>query len=150
MMGTFDGLVAFPLTPATWDGQVETQGLTRLLSRLCDAGVDSIGLLGSTGIYAYLSREQREFTVRTAVRHVGGRLPIIVGVGALRTDAAEDLARDAQRAGADGLLLAPVSYTPLTEEEVFEHFAAVPHARRLPHFIYHNPKTNPLHLTCHP
>ena len=64
-----------------------------------------------------------------------------MGIGALRTDDARDLARDAKAAGADGLLLAPVSYTPLTEEEVFQHFVAVARATDLPLCIYNNPGT---------
>jgi 4-hydroxy-tetrahydrodipicolinate synthase len=63
----------------------------------------------------------------------------MVGIGALRTDDAQDLARDAAAAGADGLLLAPVSYTPLTDEEVFQHFSAVASVSGLPVCIYNNP-----------
>jgi dihydrodipicolinate synthase/N-acetylneuraminate lyase len=55
----FRCLSAFPLTPADPDGRVDAQALSRLLERLCEAKVDSIGLLGSTGIYAYLSPEER-------------------------------------------------------------------------------------------
>ena len=51
------------------------------------------------------------------------------------------LARDAEAAGADGLLLAPVSYTPLLDDEVFEHFRAVAGATALPICIYDNPAT---------
>lgn len=51
------------------------------------------------------------------------------------------LARDAQEAGASGLLLAPVSYAPLTDEEVFQHFGAVVEAGRLLMCIYNNPRT---------
>ncbi|OYX81636.1 MAG: dihydrodipicolinate synthase family protein [Azorhizobium sp. 35-67-5] len=105
------------------------------------AGVDSIGLLGSTGTYAYLSRAERRRAIEAAVETVGGRVPLIVGIGALRTDDAQDLARDATAAGANGLLLAPVSYTPLTDEEVFQHFRAVAVATDLPLCIYNNPGT---------
>ena len=86
-------------------------------------------------------REERRRAVEIAVACVGGRAPILVGVGALRTDEAETLARDAKAAGADGLLLAPMSYTPLTEEEVFQHFLAVASATDLPLCIYSNPGT---------
>lgn len=48
----FHGLSAFPLTPANEQGRVDTETLARLLERVLDAGVDSLGLLGSTGIYA--------------------------------------------------------------------------------------------------
>src|SRR3954463_6216345 len=106
-------------------------------------GVDSIGLLGSTGTYAYLTRAERRRAVEAAAGCLGGRVPLIVGVGALRTDDAQDLARDAAAAGADGLLLAPVSYTPLTEEEVFQHFVSVAGATSLPLCIYNNPSTTP-------
>ncbi|WHO75014.1 dihydrodipicolinate synthase family protein [Rhizobium sp. BT03] len=137
----FHGLSAFPPTPVDMDGRVNTEALCRLLEPLRDAGVASIGLLGSTGIYAYLTREERLRAVRAAVECVKGRIPIVVGVGALRTDHACDLARDAEMAGADALLLAPVAYTPLTQEEAFQHFLAVAKAAALPLCIYNNPGT---------
>lgn len=140
-MHPFRGLCAFPITPANADGRVEVEALARLLERLCEAKVDAIGLLGSTGIYAYLSREERRRAVDAAVECVNGRVPIIVGIGALRTDHAVDLARDAEAAGADALLMAPVSYTPLTQDEAFEHYKAVTAASALPFCIYNNPGT---------
>jgi 4-hydroxy-tetrahydrodipicolinate synthase len=137
----FSGLAAFPLTPIDAEGKLQVDVLCRFLERIQAAGADSIGLLGSTGGYAYLSREARQRAVRVAVECVGGKIPIIVGVGALRTDEAETLARDAKTAGADGLLLAPMSYAPLTDEEVFQHFLAVTEAGELPLCIYNNPST---------
>jgi 4-hydroxy-tetrahydrodipicolinate synthase len=137
----FSGLSAFPLTPTDAAGHLQADVLGRFLERIQAAGADSIGLLGSTGGYAYLSREARQHAVRVAVECVGGKIPIIVGVGALRTDEAETLARDAKAAGADGLLLAPMSYAPLTDEEVFQHFSAVAEAGELPLCIYNNPST---------
>jgi 4-hydroxy-tetrahydrodipicolinate synthase len=137
----FAGLSAFPLTPADANGKVQVDALGTMLERIHAAGADSIGLLGSTGTYAYLSRAERRRAVETAVQCVGGKTPIIVGVGALRTDEAQALARDATYIGADALLLAPVSYTPLTEEEVFQHFVAVASATDLPLCIYNNPGT---------
>ena len=140
-MRPFHGLSAFPLTPADEQGRVDTAALGRLLERLCEARVDSIGLLGSTGIYAYLTRDERRRAVAAAGEAIAGRTPLIVGVGALRTDTACDLARDAAAAGADALLLAPVSYTPLTQDEAFQHFRAVAAATDLPLCIYNNPST---------
>ncbi|QWK79400.1 dihydrodipicolinate synthase family protein [Ochrobactrum sp. BTU1] len=140
-MKIFKGLSAFPLTPIDAAGNLIEDALNSFLTRVHDAGADSVGLLGSTGGYAFLTREQRRHTVRTAVQHIGGKVPLIVGVGALRTDEAQALARDAADAGADALLLAPVSYTPLTQEEGFEHFKAVASATDLPLCIYNNPGT---------
>ena len=137
----FTGLSAFPLTPADDRGEVDHAGLRRLIDRLAAAGVDSIGLLGSTGTYAYLTRSQRRAALETARVEGAGRVPILVGIGALRTDEAVCLAQDAKAAGASAGLLAPVSYTPLGDDEVFEHFAAVARGSGLPICIYDNPST---------
>ncbi|MBO9502833.1 dihydrodipicolinate synthase family protein [Brevundimonas sp. A19_0] len=139
-MRLFTGLSAFPITPMTPLGQVIADDLATLVRRIEAGGADSIGLLGSTGTYMFLDREQRRRAVATALAAVTST-PVIVGVGALRTDTACDLARDAAVEGASGLLLAPVSYTPLTEAEVYEHFRAVASATDLPLCIYSNPGT---------
>ena len=139
-MSPFQGLCAFPITPADARGQVDLAGLRTVLARLTQAGVESIGLLGSTGSYPYLSRTERRRAIEATVDQVGG-IPIVAGIGALRTDDAVDLARDAHGAGAAGGLLAPVSYTPLNDDEVFEHFATVAAATSLPLCIYNNPGT---------
>ncbi len=142
------GVSAFPITPAAPDGRVDVVALRGLLERLVAAKVDSIGLLGSTGSYPYLSRGERRRAIETAVAATGGATPLLVGVGALRTDEAVRLAQDAKGAGAAVGLLAPVSYTPLTEDEVFEHFATVARESRLPLCIYDNPGTT--HFTFSP
>lgn len=137
----FHGLSAFPITPADAAGRVDTDALCGLLKRIDTAGADSIGLLGSTGSYMYLSRAEKRRAIAAAAACLSGRTPLIVGVGALRTDEAVALAQDARDAGAQGLLLAPVSYTPLSDDEVFAHFAAVAAATGLPLCIYNNPGT---------
>jgi 4-hydroxy-tetrahydrodipicolinate synthase len=140
-MALFQGLSAFSLTPTDPAGQVQVDLLCAQLERIAAAEVDSVGLLGSTGGYAYLSRAERLRAVKAAAGCLRGRVPLMVGVGALTTAEAQGLARDAQEAGADGLLLAPMSYTPLTEEEVFRHFQAVAEVTELPLCIYNNPGT---------
>jgi 4-hydroxy-tetrahydrodipicolinate synthase len=137
----FRGLSAFPITPADARGRVDTDALATLVERLAAAEVDSIGLLGSTGTYAYLDRAERRRAVEAAADCLHGRVPLVVGVGALRTDDAQNMARDARAAGASGLLLAPMSYTQLTDDEVFEHFVAVAKATDLPLCVYNNPGT---------
>ena len=146
-MSAFAGLSAFPITPCDAAGRVDETHLRRLLAPLVEAGVDSIGLLGSTGTYAYLTREERRRAVTVAAEAVAGRVPLLVGVGALRTDEAVRLAQDAKAAGATAGLLAPVSYTPLTEDEVFAHFATVAGAGGLPLVIYDNPATTHFRFT---
>lgn len=141
------GLIAFPITLADEAGRIDEPALRGLLRRLVAAQVDGIGLLGSTGTYAYLSRAERRRAVEIAADEVAGRAKLLVGIGALRTDEAVALAADARDAGADGGLLAPVSYTPLLDDEVFAHFEAVA-AGGLPVCIYDNPGTT--HFTFRP
>ena len=140
-MSIFRGLSAFPITPANEHGVVDEEGVMRLATHLSASGVDCIGLLGSTGTYAYLSRAERRRAIRAAVKVVGGKTPLIVGIGTLRTDDAQNLARDAAAEGVNGLLMAPVSYTPLTQEEVYQHYVAVAGATSVPLCIYNNPST---------
>jgi 4-hydroxy-tetrahydrodipicolinate synthase len=137
----FRGLSAFPLTPADSDGVVDTESFAIMLDRLVAEGVDSITVLGSTGTYAYLDRRQRTRALAAAEETIAGRVPLIVGVGALRTLWVCELAGEAERLGADGLLLPPVSYTPLTQNEVFTHFQTAASATALPICIYNNPTT---------
>lgn len=137
----FHGLSAFPVTPADEHGRVNVEMLATLVDRLCEAGVNSIGLLGSTGTYAYLTRQERLRAIEAAAESVRGRVPLVVGVGALRTDEVLRLALDAETAGADAVLMAPVSYTPLTQDEVYAHYLAVTAASGLPVCIYNNPST---------
>lgn len=140
-------LSAFPITPADADGVVDTGALRALLNPLVEAGVGSIGLLGSTGTYPFLARDQRRRAVEAAVAAVGGRVPLLVGVGALRTDEAVRLAQDAKGAGAAAGLLAAMSYTPLTEDEVFAHCEAVARESGLPLHLYDNPGTTHFRFT---
>ena len=140
-MTRIHGLSAFPITPADASGRVDTAALAVLLTRLVDAGVHSVGLLGTTGSYPYLSRTERRRTIEAAAVYVAGRAPILAGIGALRTDDAVLLAQDARTAGAAAGLLAPVSYTPLLDDEVFTHFETVAREGGLPLVVYNNPAT---------
>lgn len=133
------GLSAFPLTPIT-DEAVDEGAFAGIVAGLAEAGVDSVTALGSTGSYAYLDRAERRRVVEVAVASAGG-VPVLAGVGATRTRDVLRYAEDAQAAGADGLLLAPVSYQPLGEEEVFGLFAALDAASSVPVVVYDNPGT---------
>lgn len=135
----FSGLSAFPLTPMTETG-IDEAVYIRLIEQLSQAGVDSIGALGSTGSYAYLSRAERLRAAQLAVRHAGD-VPVMVGIGALRTRDVLDLAQDAQAAGASGVLLAPMSYQRLTDDEVFSLYEAVTRSLSIPLCVYDNPGT---------
>lgn len=146
-MISLKGLSAFPITPSNRDGRVDVGALRALLDPLIAAKVDSVGLLGSTGSYPYFSRDERRRAVQAATALADGNTPILVGIGALRTDDAVRLAQDARDAGATAGLLAAVSYTPLTDDEVFEHFQTVARESGLPICIYDNPGTTHFQFT---
>lgn len=135
----FTGMSAFPLTPIC-DEEIDVSAYAGLISRLVEAGVDSITALGSTGSYMYLSTEERARVARITVEHAAG-IPVLIGIGALRTREVLANVRSAEAAGAQGLLLAPVSYQPLTEDDVFELFRTVDSATDLPLVVYDNPGT---------
>ncbi len=133
----FTDLSAFPLTPLHDDRLAET-AYAGLIRRLAAAGVDSITALGSTGSSPYLSADERKRAARIAVENAGG-VPVIVGVGALRTSHVLELARDAEAIGAAGLLLAPLSYQRLTHDDVLGLYTDVAAATALPIIVYDNP-----------
>ncbi|WP_159610935.1 dihydrodipicolinate synthase family protein [Glutamicibacter sp. JC586] len=135
----FTGLSAFPLTPMKNDC-VDEQSFSNLILRLAKAGVDSLTALGSTGSYMYLSRTERARVAHLAVEHAGG-IPVLVGVGAMRTAHVLENIDDARAAGAAGILVAPVGYQKMNDEEVFELFRAVTNHSELPIVVYDNPGT---------
>ncbi|MET3598680.1 dihydrodipicolinate synthase family protein [Martelella mangrovi] len=136
----FSGLSAFPVTPADENGHVAADRFGRLVAYLAKAGVPSIGALGSTGSYAYLSGAERARALEAAVE-AAGNTPVIAGVGALTTADAVSNAKAAKAAGASGLLLAPMSYLPLSDAEVEGLVKTVAAATDLPICLYNNPTT---------
>ena len=142
----FNGLNAFPLTPLTSD-EIDEHAFISNIERLSDSGVQAITALGSTGVAAYLSHEERSRVAKLAVRHAGN-VPVAIGVSALRTSHVLEHVSSAEHAGAQGLLLAPMSYQPLTENDVFELFRTVSQHTELPVIVYDNPATT--HFTFSP
>lgn len=135
----FTGLSAFPLTPLLED-RVDEGAYRAIIERLADAGVDSITALGSTGSYAYLDRHERRQVAGLAVQ-LAGDVPVIVGIGALRTSHVRALAEDAQEAGAAAVLLAPLTYQAHTADDVYGLYQDVVAGLSVPMVVYDNPGT---------
>lgn len=133
------GLSAFPLTPMNEDG-IDEASFIKLIENLATADVDSIGALGSTGNYMYLSLTERRRIAQLAVEHAGD-VPVLVCIGALCTRDVLELADDAQKVGASALLLPPVSYQKLTEDEVLDLYDVVTRNIGVPLCVYDNPGT---------
>lgn len=139
------GLSAFPLTPLR-DDRVDERAYAGLVERLVRSGVDTVGALGSTGSYAYLDRAERRRVAELTVQSAGD-VPVIVGISALRTSHVRALAHDAQAAGASAVMLAPMSYQPLTADDVVGLYTDVATALSVPMVVYDNPGTTRFDFT---
>lgn len=137
----FSGLIAYPLTPFDAAGGVSHPDLRLLVSGLAGSRVDALTVLGSSGSFAYLDAEERLQVARTAIDAAAGRVPVAVGISSVGTREVLEAAVGAQEAGAAGLVLSPVSYVPLTDDEVMAQVRAVCAATDLPVCLYNNPGT---------
>ena len=146
-MSHLSGLSAFTLTPYSRAGVVDVDHLQKLVANLAATDVDSIGVLGSTGSYMYLDRAQRARAIKAAVEASGDK-PILAGIGDLRTDWVVEHTASADKAGASALLLAPVSYLPLTKRDFTELVKTVTSGCSLPVCLYNNPGTTHFTMTA--
>lgn len=132
-------VVAFPLTPLK-DGGLDEDAFREIVARLADVGVDGLGVMGSTGVGPYLSVPARARVVELAVA-AGAGLPVTAGVGALATADVIDSVRAVMDAGATSVLLQPLGYHALSDDEVFGLYADVAEATGAPIVVYDNPRT---------
>lgn len=133
----FTGLSAFPITPFT-DDQIDHSAYANLINRLADVQIDSICALGSTGLYPYLNTKEKEQAIQIAVEHAD-HIPVLAGIGSLRLRDVLANAEQAEKLGVKGLLLAPLSYQRLTQEEVYELYRRVAEQVSVPICVYDNP-----------
>ena len=140
-IATLRGIIAYPVTPFR-AGKIDDGGLRRVTDLLLASEPAAIAFLGSTGESAYLSEEEWRHAAALGIQAVDKRVPVIVGIAELTTAAAVAKARYAESAGADMLMVIPISYWRLTDDEIFDHFAAVAAASDLPIMIYNNPATS--------
>jgi len=142
-MTEIHGIIAYPITPFTADGDnVDTETLAAVVEQLVSTGAHAIAPLGSTGESAYLTEAEFDAVVDTTVATVGGRVPVIVGASDLTTANTIRRARYAQQAGADAVMVLPISYWKLNEREIFQHYASISDAVDLPIMVYNNPATS--------
>ena len=143
-MPKIHGIIAYPVTPFAADGpnSIDTERLAALVDRLVSSGVHAIAPLGSTGELAYLEEPEFDAVVDITIAAVSGRLPVIVGVSDVTTAKTIRRAKYAQQAGADAVMILPVSYWKLTEREIVQHYRSVGEAIGIPIMAYNNPATS--------
>jgi 4-hydroxy-tetrahydrodipicolinate synthase len=133
------GIIAYPVTP--FDDGIDTTRLAALVERLVASGVHAIAPLGSTGELAYLEEPEFDAVVDTTIATVAGRVPVVVGVSDVTTAKTIRRAGYAQQAGADAVMILPVSYWKLSEREIFQHYRSIGDAIGIPIMAYNNPAT---------
>lgn len=137
------GIVAYPITPFLPDGSnLDETAFRAVIRALVETAPAAIAILGSTGESAYLREDEWQRAVELGVDTVAGRVPLIVGIGELTTATAVAKAHFAEKAGADMLMVIPISYWKLTDAEIFEHYTAIAAATALPIMAYNNPATS--------
>jgi 4-hydroxy-tetrahydrodipicolinate synthase len=127
------------VTPFADDGSLDTRGLAALASHLVDIGNDGLVVNGTTGEASTTSDEEKQLALRVVVEAVGDRARITAGVGTNDTAHTVELARQAQAAGAHGLLAVTPYYNKPPQEGIVAHFRAVADATDLPVMLYDIP-----------
>jgi 4-hydroxy-tetrahydrodipicolinate synthase len=143
---TIHGIIAYPITPFGEAG-VDVDRLAGLVDTMVDAGVHAVAPLGSTGESAYLSFEEWKTVVDTTIAAVAGRVPVVVGSSDLTTAGTVARAEYAEQAGAAAVMVIPVSYWPLNEREIVQHYASVSDAVSIPIMAYNNPATSGIDMS---
>ena len=135
----FEGIYTPVITPFHNDGSVDKEGFAEILEFLIDAGTHGIVVAGTTGEYYAQTAEERTHLMQYAHQVINGRLPMMVGVGAIRTEDSIELAQIARQTGADALLVNSPPYVLPTETENATHALAIDKAADLPIMLYNYP-----------
>jgi 4-hydroxy-tetrahydrodipicolinate synthase len=138
---SFKGIIAYPITPFDENEKVDITLFKKLLERLVKSGAHGIAPLGSTGVLPYLSDEEKEAVTEATISQVKGRVPVLVGVSNLTTERTIYHAKFAEKAGADAVMIIPMSYWKLTDNEIVQHYDAVAKQISIPIMAYNNPAT---------
>jgi len=135
----WQGVMPAITTAFTPDGQIDLPFIRTHVQWLIENGCTGIVPCGSLGEGATLSREEKSTLIRTCVETAAGRATVVPGIAALGTGAAIDLARDAENAGCDGVMVLPPYAYSTDWREMKAHVQAVIRATPLPCILYNNP-----------
>ena len=143
MSKTFSGSYTVTVTPFTPGGtEIDYPAWRRFLDWQLASGVPGIIILGTTGEFLTLTDDERGAFVEATVKHIAGRIPVMVGTMNAYTPNAVRYSRQAEGLGADGLMIIPPYYYTPTEDEIFNYYKAICEAVSLPIMLYNNPFTS--------
>lgn len=134
----FSGSIVALITPFT-NGKIDEGQLRRLVDFQVEGGTNAIVPCGTTGESATMSDEEQDRVVRIVIDQVRGRVPVIAGAGSNDTAHVIHLAKAAQKAGADALLIVTPYYNRPTQEGLYQHYKTITAGVDLPIIVYNVP-----------
>lgn len=143
----FEGILAVTITPFKEDYSIDMKAYLELVDFMVDNKVNSLIINGSTGEFASMSDDERYMIVDKVIKHVHGRVPVIVGCSANSTIDVIKHCKHAEDHGAQAIMLVHPFYCLPTEEELHHHYLVVDKAVNIPIMIYNNPFTSGIDMT---
>ena len=135
-MAIFKGAGVAIVTTMTETEEVNYPKLAELLDYQIENGTDAIIICGTTGESSTLTHEEHLEAIRFTVEHVAGRVPVVAGTGSNCTRTAVYLSQEAEKSGADGLLLVSPYYNKATQKGLAAHFKTIADSVKLPVILY--------------
>ncbi|SEK36358.1 dihydrodipicolinate synthase family protein [Parapedobacter koreensis] len=135
------------LTPFSVDGAIDYEMFKKNFLAQIDAGIAGIIIAGTLGEASTLSRQEKFDLLVFAKQHVPDHIPVILNIAEQATAEAADIAKEAERLGADALMLLPPMRYKASDREVVQYFKTIAAATSLPIMIYNNPVDYAIHVT---
>jgi 4-hydroxy-tetrahydrodipicolinate synthase len=136
---SFGAVLTAMVTPFDAEGRVDLDAAQRVAAHLVDGGCDGLVISGTTGESPTTSDGEKDDLLRAVLEAVGNRAQIVAGVGTNDTHHTVELAKAAEKAGAQGLLVVTPYYNKPPQEGLRAHFTAVADATALPVILYDIP-----------
>lgn len=134
----FKGSIVALVTPFK-KGKVDIDTFQKLVEWHIASGTHGLVPCGTTGETPTLHEAEHKRLIDACIEAAGGRVPVIAGTGSSSTEKAIDLARHAQKSGADGILVVTPYYNKPTQEGLYQHYKAINNAVNIPIIIYNVP-----------
>lgn len=135
----FTGAAVALVTPFSADGSVNYEEFARLIDFQIENGTDALVIAGTTGESSTLSEQEHIDVIRFAVEHTNHRVPVIAGTGSNATATAVMLSQEAEKAGADALLLVTPYYNKTSQRGLYVHYKTIAESTKLPIILYNVP-----------
>ncbi len=132
----FTGCGTALVTPFRHDQSLDEAALRRLVRRQIEGGINFLVPCGTTGESPTLSRAEHLRVVEITLEEAKGKVPVLGGAGGYNTREVIELARELEHLGVDGILSVTPYYNKPTQEGLYQHFAAIASAIRLPIIVY--------------